>query len=49
MPKNDPKPIRYGIAKKGQPYVMIVVDTYEEAEQLIKGKENILEIREVIE
>lgn len=36
---------KYAIARKGSPYVMIIVDSYEEALTYIKGKENVLEIR----
>lgn len=39
------KMTKYAIAKKGSPYIMVIVDSYEEALTYIKGKENVLEIR----
>lgn len=40
---------RYAIAYKGKWWNIVVVNSLEKAQQEIKGKENKLEIREVIE
>ena len=39
--------MKYAVARQGDYKVIIVLDTKEEAEKLIAGKENYCEIREV--
>ena len=39
----------YGIFKKGAVYPIILLNSLEEAERVMQGKEQICEIREVIE
>lgn len=40
---------KYAIARKGKWYILRTCESYEKAQELIKGKENLMEIRKVYE
>ena len=39
---------QWAIARKNSPYVIMTLYDYEKALELIKGKENLMEVRKVI-